>query len=145
MVRALFAPQQNYGAGPRDFAPQRRERRGNWPAGPRVVAGGRRAGPYTQNPYAVVSQQMAASPLYLGHRTAIPRREALILQAALNHPWLLHDHVEELGHLEFRHLDVERLKNAAAGKTTGGIRARRTRWRCGRNLPVAASARRWSG
>jgi DNA primase len=111
-VRALFAPQQNYGSGSRDFAPQRRERRGNWAAGPRMVAGGRRAGPYTQNPYAVVSQQMAASPLYLGHRTAIPRREALILQAALNHPWLLHDHVEELGHLEFRHLDAERLKNA---------------------------------
>jgi DNA primase len=53
---------------------------------------------------------MAASPLYLGHRTAVPRREALILQAVLNHPWLLHDHLEELAHLEFRHAEAEKLK-----------------------------------
>jgi DNA primase len=42
----------------------------------------------------------------------MPRREALILQAALNHPWLLHDHLEELASLEFRHADAERLKSA---------------------------------
>ena len=47
-------------------------------------------------PYVVVSQQLAVSPVHRGHRTAVPRREALILQAALNHPWLLHDHLEEL-------------------------------------------------
>jgi DNA primase len=40
----------------------------------------------------------------------VPLREALILQAALNHPWLLHDHLEELSQLEFRHADAERLK-----------------------------------
>jgi len=62
-------------------------------------------------PYVVVSQQLAASPLHRGHRTAVPRREALILQAALNHPWLLHDHLEELSALEFRHADAERLKS----------------------------------
>jgi DNA primase len=61
-------------------------------------------------PYVVVSNQMAASPVHRGHRTAIPRREALILQAALNHPWLLHDHLEELASLEFRHAEAERLK-----------------------------------
>jgi hypothetical protein len=42
----------------------------------------------------------------------VPRREALILLAALNHPWLLHDHLEELASLEFRHADAERLKAA---------------------------------
>jgi DNA primase len=63
-------------------------------------------------PYVVVSQQLASSPLHRGHRTAIPRREALILQAALNYPWLLHDHLEELASLEFRHADAERLKSA---------------------------------
>jgi len=63
-------------------------------------------------PYTVVSQQLAASPLHRGHRTAVPRREALILQAALNYPWLLHDHLEELASLEFRHADAERLKGA---------------------------------
>jgi DNA primase len=55
---------------------------------------------------------MVASPLYIGHRTAIPRREALILQAALNHPWLLHDHLEDLASLEFRHAGAEKLKSA---------------------------------
>ena len=63
-------------------------------------------------PYVVVSQQLAAGPLHRGHRMAVPRREALILQAALNHPWLLHDHLEELSALEFRHGDAERLKSA---------------------------------
>ncbi len=72
------------------------------PGGP----GGRSA------PYVVLSQQLANSPVHRGHRTTVPRREALILQAALNHPWLLHDHLEELSHLEFRHPDAEKLKNA---------------------------------
>jgi DNA primase len=63
-------------------------------------------------PYVVVSQQMAVSPVHRGHRSAVPRREALILQAALNYPWLLHDHLEELSQLEFRHADAERLKAA---------------------------------
>jgi DNA primase len=63
-------------------------------------------------PYVVVSQQMTASPLHRGARTAVPLREALILQAAINHPWLLHDHLEELASLEFRYPDAERLKAA---------------------------------
>ena len=63
-------------------------------------------------PYVVASQQLSSSPVHRGHRTAVPRREALILQAALNHPWLLHDHLEELASLEFRHADAERVKGA---------------------------------
>jgi DNA primase len=53
-----------------------------------------------------------ASPLHRGHRSAIPRREALILQAALNHPWLLHERLEELAEAEFRHADARKLKTA---------------------------------
>ncbi len=63
-------------------------------------------------PYLVVSQQLASGPLHRGHRSAVPRREALILQAVLNHPWLLHDHLEELAALEFRHAEAGRLKAA---------------------------------
>jgi len=63
-------------------------------------------------PYVVVSQQLASSPVHRGHRITVPLREALILQATLNHPWLLHDHLEELSQLEFRHADAERLKGA---------------------------------
>jgi DNA primase len=91
--------------------------------GPRRERGGERdwrrdARPPSRNlgnratPYLVVSQQLAASPLHRGHRTAIPRREALLLQAALNHPWLLHDHMEDFASLEFRHADSDRLKGA---------------------------------
>ena len=40
----------------------------------------------------------------------ISRREALILQAALNHPWLLHDHLEDLAGLEFSHSETEKVK-----------------------------------
>jgi DNA primase len=60
----------------------------------------------------MASPQLLASPLHRGHRAAIPRREALILQAALNHPWLLHDRMEELAEAEFRHADTKRLKAA---------------------------------
>jgi DNA primase len=79
--------------------------RTNWPRRDMPRTGGR------STPYVVVSQQLASSPVHRGHRTAVPRREALILQAALNHPWLLHDHLEELASLEFRHPDAERLKS----------------------------------
>ena len=63
-------------------------------------------------PYVVVSQQLASSPVHRGARTSVPLREALILQAAINYPWLLHDHLEELSQLEFRYADAEKLKAA---------------------------------
>ena len=60
--------------------------------------------------YVAASPQLASSPVHRGHRAAIPRREALILQAAINHPWLLHEHLEEFAAAEFRHADTQRLK-----------------------------------
>lgn len=92
---------------PRDGG-SRRERRGaeGWARRDAMRSGGR------STPYIVASRQFAASPLHRGHRTAVPRREALILLATLNHPWLLHDHMEELASLEFRHGDAEKLKGA---------------------------------
>jgi DNA primase len=62
--------------------------------------------------YTAASAQLAAGPLHRGHRASIPRREALILQAALNHPWLLHEHLEEFAEAEFRHADTQKLKGA---------------------------------
>jgi DNA primase len=108
-VAQFFAqpPRNNYGARNVAPFPGRDFQRGRDPRNQRFVPS--RGG--AQNPYGVVSQQMAASPLYLGHRTSVPRREALILQAALNHPWLLHDHLEELASLEFRHAEAEKLKS----------------------------------
>src|SRR5262245_53516085 len=62
-------------------------------------------------PYVVASAQMASSPVHRGYRAAIPRREALILQATINHPWLLHEHLEELAGVEFRHAEAARVKS----------------------------------
>ncbi|WP_137046038.1 DNA primase [Pseudolabrys sp. FHR47] len=120
-LRAFFAPAQNQGFGRGNFGGQRGGfggqgsgfggRQGNWP--PRGA--GQRGGPQrgvAGGPYVVASQQMAASPVHRGHRTAVPTREALILQATINYPWLLHDHLEELASLEFRHGEAEKLKAA---------------------------------
>src|SRR6185503_5395336 len=63
-------------------------------------------------PYTVASPQLAASPVHRGHGAVVPRREALILQAVLNHPWLLHDHLEDISGIEFRHTDAEKVKRA---------------------------------
>ena len=113
----FFAPAQGQGFAPRGNF-QRGQGQQNWRDRPRgewqprngapqrPVTGGRNM------PYVVVSQQLASSPVHRGHRTAVPKREALILQAALNYPWLLHDHLEELASLEFTHADAERLKGA---------------------------------
>ncbi|MFZ0422913.1 MAG: DNA primase [Xanthobacteraceae bacterium] len=62
--------------------------------------------------YVAVSPHLTASSLHRGNRAAIPRNEALILQTALNHPWLLHEHLEELAEAEFRHADTQKLKGA---------------------------------
>jgi DNA primase len=109
-VAALFAPQIER----RSFSPRGREgwrdtarsRNGVPRFGVRPEAGGRAA------PYVVVSRDLVAGPIHRGTRGSIPRREALIVQAALNHPWLLHDHLEELSALELRHPDTETLKGA---------------------------------
>ena len=47
-----------------------------------------------------------------GQRSALSRREALILQSLINHPWLLHDHLEEVAALELAHPEAHRLRAA---------------------------------
>ena len=62
--------------------------------------------------YLATSPQLAASPIHRGERAAISKREALILQAVLNHPWLLHDHLEDMAEVEFRFREAEKVKVA---------------------------------
>src|SRR5208282_3185992 len=98
---------------PADIASHRR----NWEERGRRPGSGARTSPpratfRRDEPYVAASPQLTASPLHRGHRAAIPRREALILQTALNHPWLLHDRLEELAEAEFRHADARKLKTA---------------------------------
>src|SRR6266481_5798118 len=70
------------------------------------------AGSQTINrgPYQAASAQLAASPIMRGQRSAISRREALILQSLINHPWLLHDHLEEVAALEMAHPEANKLR-----------------------------------
>jgi DNA primase len=59
--------------------------------------------------YQAASPHLASSPLMRGQRAMLSRREALILQSLINHPWLLHDHLEEVAALELAHPDAQRL------------------------------------
>jgi DNA primase len=97
----------NYGESARRFAPRaatgpgRFEARPSHPAGPAASLRG---------PYQATSSQFAASALLRGQRSAMSRREALILQCLLNHPWLLHDHLEEAAALELPHAEAHKLR-----------------------------------
>jgi len=63
-----------------------------------------------RGPYQAASSQLAASPIMRGQRSAMSRREALILQCLINHPWLLHDHLEEVAALELAHPEAHKLR-----------------------------------
>ena len=94
------------GESPRRFAPRGTITRGRFP--PR----GGQAGPagLPPGPYQAASPQLANSPIMRGQRSAISRREALILLTLVNHPWLLHDHLEEVGALELAHPEAHKLR-----------------------------------
>jgi DNA primase len=79
---------------------------------PRGGRGQASAGSQTINrgPYQAASPQLALSPIMRGQRSAISRREALILQSLINHPWLLHDHLEEVAALELAHPEAHKLR-----------------------------------
>jgi DNA primase len=72
------------------------------------------AGSQTINrqPYQVASPDLANSPIMRGQRSALSRREALILQSLINHPRLLDDHLEEVAALELAHPEANRLRAA---------------------------------
>jgi len=103
-VRALFAPPLR----------SANENRRGWEgrSGPGDRWKGRRRDAGSRQPTAAPSARLAASPLVRGMRSALPAREALMLLALINHPWLLDTHAEELAALEFRHADGDRLRAA---------------------------------
>src|SRR3954447_1905984 len=70
------------------------------------------AGSQTINrgPSQAASPQLATSPIMRGQRSALSRREALILQSLINHPWLLHDHLEQVAALELAHPEAHKLR-----------------------------------
>jgi DNA primase len=113
-----FAPEggRGFGRGPGAESGRRFAPRGPVPG--RLSTGPRRGGPSStgpalaRGPYQAASPQLAMSPIMRGQRSAISRREALILQCLINHPWLLHDHLEEVAALEVGHAEVNKLRAA---------------------------------
>jgi DNA primase len=93
-----FAPRQP-GSATR-FAPRSGRGQGMSTASPGLARG----------PYQAASAQLAISPIMRGQRSAISRREALILLSLINHPWLLHEHLEEVAALEFAHPEAHKLR-----------------------------------
>src|ERR1700733_10608878 len=63
-----------------------------------------------RGPYQAASPQLATSQIMRGQRSAVSRREALILRSLLNPPWLLHDHLEEVAALELAHPEAHKLR-----------------------------------
>ncbi len=98
------------------FAPGGGGRRG-WTGS---AAAGRSGGAATRQPYQAMSPQLAQSPILRGQHSALSPREALILQCLINHPWLLHDHLEEVAELELVHHDAQRLRAAVIAVFAGG-------------------------
>ncbi|MGX4806902.1 DNA primase [Bradyrhizobium guangdongense] len=108
---------QGQGGGGRPFQPRGFQANRFGQGFGQAFGGGRRGGPpgptpLPSGPYQAASPQLAASPIMRGQRSAISRREALILQCLINHPWLLHDHLEEVAALELAHPEAHKLRAA---------------------------------
>ena len=127
-----------------DRAARRRPVRSNGRSGNfRDFARGRdnsrgKAGRTCREPSSQPSSRLSASPIVRGFRSAMPPREALILLAVINHPWLLEHHVEEFAELEFLNPDADQLRRAVLEAATGG-RCGRIPRRCARPLRRGAS------
>ena len=108
-LRGLFAPPrapQGLQGSRGPFRPDRRQGSGGF--------GGRRKPdlPNVRETFAPLSPRLSSSPLVRGSRSALPAREALILLAILNHPWLIEAHAEEIAELEFQHPGADQLRRA---------------------------------
>ena len=87
------------------FGPGAAGRRGrNGPSRPYTIGSGQEA------PLAPLSPQLLTSSIVRGSRSALPPREALILLAVFNHPWLLETEAEQLAELEFLNSDADLLR-----------------------------------
>ena len=112
-IRALFMPAEvagGYERG-RNFqpAPRRAGGRSDWRGAQR-------------NPRAVLgplSPRLGQSPLVRGYRSAVSPREALILIAVIEHPWLLETHTEEFAELDLLHPDADQLRRAILEAASG--------------------------
>ena len=106
-IRGLFAPPARdaggRGYGKFQLRDDRRGGRGRF-ARPNERGRGETLAP--------LSPRLGASSIVRGARSALPPREALILLALANHPWLLDTHAEDVATLEFDHREADGLRRA---------------------------------
>jgi len=76
----------------------------------RPYSGGRGQEPAQGGGFSPLSPRLQTSSIVRGSRSALPPREALILLAAFNHPWLLETEAEQLADLEFLNNDADALR-----------------------------------
>ena len=115
-LRDLFAPQ----GGKPGFAGRFQERgqgrpQGRFPGkfqGKQRGRGGRFGSEDEPMNLAPLSPRLTNSSIVRGSRSALPAREALILLALINHPWLLDTHAEEVAAIEFLNPDADLLRSA---------------------------------
>jgi len=87
-----FAPRGSFTPGPAGrFEPRGGRGQGAPPARPSTA------------PLSAASAQLATSPIMRGQRSALSRREALILQSLINHPGSCTIHLEQVAALELAH------------------------------------------
>jgi DNA primase len=76
----------------------------------RPYSGGRGQESAQGGGFSPLSPRLQTSSIVRGSRSALPPREALILLAAFNHPWLLETEAEQLSDLEFLNSDADTLR-----------------------------------
>ena len=111
-LRALFAPANAATPFSRERSFDRRGGQGrdfgrdfgrDWKRGGRNLQ---------RDAFAQPSVRLASSQMIRGSKSAMPSREALILLAVIQHPFLLESHAEEFAELEFVHPDADLLRRA---------------------------------
>jgi DNA primase len=112
-IATLFAPAARANDNGRRWQGNSGGRQPPWQKGQRRPAPREVLGP--------PSSYLATSALARGVRTVLPTREALILLAVINHPWLLEIHAEDLAAMEFRHPDGDRLRRAVLDASAGHV------------------------
>jgi DNA primase len=106
-LRALFAPANTQ----TPFSRERSFGRRSAGQGRDWKRGGARNTPQ-RDPFAQPSARLVSSPMVRGTKSALPAREALILLAVIQHPFLLETHAEEFAELDFVHPDADLLRRA---------------------------------
>ncbi|MET0278341.1 MAG: DNA primase [Pseudorhodoplanes sp.] len=115
-VRSLFMPAQQNGGFQRGGFQRgqgyaRGDKRDDWRANSRKA----------RDPFAALSPRLGQSGLIRGYKSTMPPREALILLAVIEHPWLLENHLEEFSELELTHPDADRLRRGVLETASGEV------------------------